>query len=146
MASLPMYDITEVRAAVGDFWCALAAEMQVSSDLLAWPSDLESTWLHPELLLSQTCGLPLIERLATRVQVLGTFRYTGVCDEQGCYRSVLIAREYAPIATFVGKRAAINSWGSLSGWASLAWSIDGLVPPAVLQGLSGQRAVSRTSQ
>ena len=77
-AALPMYDID--RAAVHAWWLGLATALRAEGlgDLparLRWPTDLDRHWAEPGLLLSQTCGMPLVTSLAGRVSVVGAFHY-----------------------------------------------------------------------
>jgi ABC-type phosphate/phosphonate transport system substrate-binding protein len=80
--------------------------------------DLLSHWRHPDLLLSQTCGFPLMTQLPD-VQTVGCFHYTA----PGCngihYRSFLVARatdKHPTLADFQGKRVACNARDSQSGY------------------------------
>jgi ABC-type phosphate/phosphonate transport system substrate-binding protein len=95
-AALPMYDID--RAAVHAWWLGLATALRAEGlgDLparLRWPTDLDRHWAEPGLLLSQTCGMPLVTSLAGRVSVVGAFHYAA----PGCtgieYRSELVVRD-----------------------------------------------------
>jgi ABC-type phosphate/phosphonate transport system substrate-binding protein len=129
-ASLPMYDAD--RTAVGQWWhaisLALHAEDVVSvPEALEWPDDLHAHWRDPRLLLSQTCGYPLMTTLLHDVQVVGTFHYTA----PGCsglhYRSDLLVRidDADAIEDFRGRTAAVNALDSHSGCNALR----GLVAP-----------------
>jgi ABC-type phosphate/phosphonate transport system substrate-binding protein len=135
IASLPMYDAD--RAAVGAWWVAISRALLAHgpSDVppaLEWPSDLDAHWRDPRLLLSQTCGYPLITRLLNDVQVVGAFRYTA----PGCsgihYRSELVARfdDATSIEGFRGRTAVVNAFDSHSGCNALR----GLVAPFAVDG------------
>ena len=111
-------------------------------EIAAWvPERLDRTipvresWIHPELALGQTCGLPLVERLTSAVRVVGAF-HPSVPDATGArYRAVVVAtRPGAPI-DFADEVAAVNEPDSLSGWLSLLHCIHGSVsrPAAVAQ-------------
>lgn len=130
IASLPMYDAD--RDAVAAWWSGIAHALQAQgvdnvAPALEWPDDLDAHWRDPRVLLSQTCGYPLMTRLKNAVQVVGAFRYTA----PGCvgihYRSELIARdgEVDTIESFRGRVAAINSTDSHSG----ANALKALVAP-----------------
>lgn len=124
-ASLPMYDAD--RVAVQAWWQGLARAMRAEGidgvpHAPVWPGDLDSHWCDPRLLLSQTCGYPLVTRLANVVQVVGAFRYTA----PGCsgihYRSELLVRNDDPgcrIEDFRGRIAAFNDPQSHSGCHAL---------------------------
>lgn len=84
-----------------------------------WPEDLLTHWQDNRLLLSQTCGYPLVSQLPA-VQLVGTFHY----QAPGCtgrdYRSWLVARDkQAALADFNGQRAVANSQDSHSGYNAL---------------------------
>ncbi len=124
-AALPMYDAD--RAALRAWWRGLAAAMRAEGlqgvpEVPYWPADLEAHWRDPRLLLSQTCGYPLVTSLAGAVQVVGAFRYIA----PGCagirYRSELVVRSEdraRAIEDLAGRTAAINSADSHSGWNAL---------------------------
>jgi len=124
LISLPMYAV--VRDDVEQFWLAFSRQLaSLSHDVfptdLSWPEDRLTHWQHPDLLLSQTCGFPLVEFLPN-VQLVGTFSY----DAPGCtgpyYRSFLLARHedrQASLADFRGRTLAFNSTDSQSGYNSL---------------------------
>lgn len=124
-ASLPMYDADP--PAVARWWRVIArhAQREGLAGLPvepAWPDDLQAHWHDPDLLLSQTCGLPLVTSLRGVVQVVGAFRY----DVPGCagidYSSVLVARADDParaLGDFAGRVAVVNDPGSQSGCNAL---------------------------
>ena len=92
---------------------------------MSWPQDLLPHWRDDRLLLSQTCGYPLVELLPD-VQLVGTF----LSSAQGCdgqrYRSWLVVRsadENLTLSDFRGRRAVCNSNDSHSGFNSLRYVI-----------------------
>jgi ABC-type phosphate/phosphonate transport system substrate-binding protein len=87
---------------------------EVADETLA----LEDAWLHPGLLLAQTCGYPFATRLRGHVRLVATPCY----DHPGCSGpisgSFLIVRadeSAASLADLAGRRAAINYRTSNSG-------------------------------
>ncbi len=145
LASLPMYDAD--RPAVERLWRGIACGLRREGidgmpEALAWPGDaLDEHWLHPRLLLSQTCGYPIVDRLRGQVQLVGTFRHAA----DGCdgirYRSKLVVREDDPgthVGEFRGRTAAYNSADSQSGYNSLL----ALVAPLAEGGRFFGRAVA----
>jgi ABC-type phosphate/phosphonate transport system substrate-binding protein len=127
IASLPMYDRPETAAANDRLWAgiarALAAEGIAAPAALDRATGLWETWTSPDLLLSQTCGLPFRSRLHTVVTLVAT----PVCDLPGTppghYHSVLVARRTDPrrsLAAFDGATLAMNEAMSQSGWAAPA--------------------------
>lgn len=124
-AALPMYDAD--RAAVQAWWRGLAAAMRASGlrdvpEAAEWPADLDRHWRDPRLLLSQTCGYPLVTGLAGVVQVVGAMRYSAPgCGGIG-YRSELLVRDDDSgriLDDFRGRVAAYNDRASQSGCHSL---------------------------
>jgi ABC-type phosphate/phosphonate transport system substrate-binding protein len=108
----------------------------------ASPWDL---WQSPDLLLSQTCGLPLRARLHDKVQLVTTPDFALPGCAPGYYNSVLITRAEhsdAPMATLLKGRIAINEGLSQSGWGALCrYAGDlGLTPARPI--LSGGHALS----
>lgn len=86
-----------------------------------WPDDLLTHWRDDRLLLSQTCGYPLMSQLPA-VRLVGAFHYQAPgCS--GCdYRSWLVARDPQALLTdFHGLRAVANSLDSHSGYNALRW-------------------------
>ncbi|WP_445663542.1 phosphate/phosphite/phosphonate ABC transporter substrate-binding protein [Enterobacter soli] len=75
-------------------------------------------WQNPQLILSQTCGYPLVTQLLD-VQVVGCFHYTAPGCESFYYRSVLVVREEDKQQTFADFRdrtVVCNSTDSQSGY------------------------------
>lgn len=75
-------------------------------------------WQHPNLVLSQTCGFPLMTQLPD-VQVVGCFHYTAPGCEGPFYRSLLVARAQdsdKTLADFRGRRVVCNAPDSQSGY------------------------------
>lgn len=112
IAALPMYNVTP----------ALAADwLNTRGDTLAIVDpgpDLTAFWLRDDVLLSQTCGYPLVHALADRVRLVAApdFDVPGCAD--GTYRSVLVAgaRVAEPsIEACRGLCAAYNADDSNSG-------------------------------
>ena len=125
IAQLPMYDWPEVRAATDALWATIHTALQkrgiASPDTLDRIEATETTWLSPRLLLSQTCGLPLVQDLRDQVTVLGRFTYQDL-SAIGDYHSVIVVRESDSIdhpEDLRGQRAAINHEDSYSGCLTL---------------------------
>ena len=80
--------------------------------------DLHSLWLAPELLVSQTCGYPLMTQLRGRVRVIGRPRYALAHSRNGEHCSLLLTRDDNPrtgLADFYNSRGVINGHDSNSG-------------------------------
>ena len=128
LAQLPMYDWPEIATATDALWGAIRDAFN-QRDIRA-PTTLdrslprEQVWLSKQLLLGQTCGLPLVQTLGKRVKVLGSFAYQGI-SPAGEYHSVIIARadNGKDLASLQGKRVAINGADSYSGCLALKCAV-----------------------
>ncbi|MFN4130921.1 MAG: phosphate/phosphite/phosphonate ABC transporter substrate-binding protein [Paracoccaceae bacterium] len=149
IASLGMYDRPETAAANDVLWALIRDGLTLrglsAPDALTrgaaayWPA-----WQSPDLLLSQTCGLPFRAQLHPRVTLIGTPDYGVEGCAPGYYRSVLIARLDDPRRTeadFSTARLAFNDPSSQSGWAAAQqhFSARGLTLRPTLQS-GGHRA------
>ena len=136
IASLPMYDFPELRAQTDALWQAIRSQLLDRGvadvpELLTRPEgELADHWRLPELLLSHTCGYPVV-RLLPDLHVLGSFGVAaGGSAPPGRYRSVLVARA---------------DDGSLSGWISLGWAFsqaDARPGPVVFTGAHAMSVVA----
>ncbi len=123
-----MYDWPEVAASTNRYWAMLAESLSdhgfSSVDIpatLKRDSDPHADWLLPDLLLSQTCGLPYVTQLRGKVTLLGRPHFDIQC-EAGNYFSVIIARrdaEFSNAGDFEGKWIAYNDPRSQSGFSAL---------------------------
>jgi ABC-type phosphate/phosphonate transport system substrate-binding protein len=133
VASLPMYDLAEVQPAAAALWSEVSGRLRDAGvndvpSSLRWGGNLYAdNWLHPQLMLSQACGWPVVDRLAGLVAVVGAFTY-GVSDATAHYRSLLVTRSDDAERPLAGRRAAVNSYDSLSGWISLQAAVQPLGP------------------
>ncbi|WP_133666618.1 PhnD/SsuA/transferrin family substrate-binding protein [Paraburkholderia sp. BL10I2N1] len=127
IAALPMYNVTPALAAD---WCSLLAdvlhEAAPQTRIVDPGDDLVTFWRRPDLLISQTCGYPLMRGLCERVQLIATPHF----DTPGCvganYSSVLVTCAGATgeaIEDFRGARAAYNQDDSNSGMNALRHSV-----------------------
>lgn len=99
-----------------------------------WPEgDLPEHWRSEDLLLSQTCGFPLVTQLPD-VQVVGSFHYSAPGCEGAGYRSFLVARhedKQQPLSAFLGRRVVCNSADSQSGYNVLMKMVTPLATDGV---------------
>ncbi|WP_448649883.1 phosphate/phosphite/phosphonate ABC transporter substrate-binding protein [Pseudomonas fluorescens] len=80
--------------------------------------DLHALWLAPELLVTQTCGYPLMTQLRGQVRVIGRPRYELAHGSKGEHCSLLLTRDDNPrsaLADFYNSRGVINGHDSNSG-------------------------------
>ncbi|WP_175772652.1 phosphate/phosphite/phosphonate ABC transporter substrate-binding protein [Paraburkholderia phenazinium] len=119
IAALPMYNVTPALAAEWRAWLADVLRVAAPHASIVDPGDnLHALWRRPDLLISQTCGYPLVNGLQRQVQLIATPQF----DAPGCtgaeYSSVLVTRADAPFDTLAacrGARAAYNQDDSNSG-------------------------------
>lgn len=148
IASLPMYDAPAIAGANSQLWAAIRDGLQASGvdapeALTRDTDDLHAHWRNPQLLFSQTCGLPLRAGLLDHVTLVTTPDYGLPGCPPGHYRSMIVARADDPrdtLAAFAGARFAYNDALSQSGWGSVV-----LETPEVLTGptlASGGHAAS----
>ena len=118
--ALPMYDIhhPDTLALAGTLARRLQAELE-------WPTDLLAHWRADDLLLSQTCGYPLMTALP-EAQLVGAFQLSAPGCDGVRYRSWLVARQedaHRALADFRDRRAVANSVDSHSGYNALRYVI-----------------------
>ncbi|MDN0123578.1 PhnD/SsuA/transferrin family substrate-binding protein [Yersinia aleksiciae] len=100
---------------------------------LVFPSDLLQHWRDPNLLLSQTCGFPLVNLLQQQVQLVGVFSYQSPYCSAEYYRSLVVVRandDGQTLADFRHRRVAYNSIDSQSGYNALR----ALITPLAVNG------------
>lgn len=124
IVALPMYDWPEIRTETDQFYALLRDSLAdrgfAPPEALDRGIGLMALWSSPDLLLAQTCGLPLVTRLRERVSVVGTPSYDIDCSF-GQYFSVLVVHRDSDIDTLsdsLGARFACNEVGSQSGYAA----------------------------
>ncbi len=126
IAALPMYDWPELHAPMDHLWAEIAHELR--NDGMKAPAQLarelpyDASWTRPDLVLGQTCGLPMATTLANRVSVVGTFDLALQACPPGHYRSALLVRAGSDIDCLEnarGRRLVINNLDSQSGFHSV---------------------------
>lgn len=125
IASLMMYRRGELADAHGRYWQLIRAALQdVGIDApAALSQDAEEffVWKHPDLVLSQTCGMPYRMWLHDQVDLVGTPDFGLAGCPPGSYRSVIVVRADDPrgdIADFEHAMFAYNQTFSQSGYAA----------------------------
>lgn len=116
-----MYDMPHLLDAHDRYWSAIRDALGHGPDTLTRDADPWTHWQSPDLLLSQTCGLPFRARLHDTVQLVGTPDYRLPDCPRGHYFSYLIQRRDDPrdLATLARDGTfARNDPLSQSGWAA----------------------------
>lgn len=125
IASLMMYLRPETEAAHARYWdlirAALARRGIGAPRVLSNDAEEFAVWSAPDLVLSQTCGMPYRTWLAERVTLIGTPDFGLKGCPPGYYRSALVVRRDDPrpdLAAFREARFAYNQTFSQSGYAA----------------------------
>jgi ABC-type phosphate/phosphonate transport system substrate-binding protein len=127
VASLPMYDLPEVRPALDALWAGLARHLAREGvpDVprsLSRAAPAGAVWSSPDLLLSQCCGYDLLHGFAGALRALATPCYRAPGCAGSAYASVVVVAEGSPargLEDLRGGVCAINAWNSHSGMSAL---------------------------
>ena len=123
LASLPWYDLREVRAANDALWDRVASELRARG-VVHVPIGLdrsvhyETQWTSPRFLFGQACGYDVRIAHADRLQLVAVPCYTAPGCEGPTYRSFIVVREdstYEQLEDLRGARSVVNSPTSHSG-------------------------------
>lgn len=88
-----MYDVTPALATEWRAWLADVLRMVKPACRIVEPDEeLHGFWRRPNLLISQTCGYPLMHGLHEQVQLIATPRFDAPGCEGAHYSSVLVTR------------------------------------------------------
>lgn len=141
---LGMYDMPALQPANDRLWAAIRSNLNDGPETLDRDRDFWEIWRDPDMVFSQTCGMPFRTQLHGTVQLVGTPDYGLPNCPAGYYRSVFVAHadttgDLAELCTGV---FAYNEAVSQSGWAAPTKHLEGLglKPAKVLQ--SGGHALS----
>jgi ABC-type phosphate/phosphonate transport system substrate-binding protein len=118
IAELQMYVAPELIHQANERWLARILEHLGETRRDAAGLSLPDQWLSPHLLLTQTCGYPLMTALRGKVRVLGRPRYELPDSSGGNHCSLILGRidDARPtLADFRGSRGVINGQDSNSG-------------------------------
>lgn len=129
--ALPMYNVTP---GLERLWLALLQDIRDALRGLGWardmqivqpPDDLLAFWRGPDLLLSQTCGYPLVNQLGTSVRVLAVPEFVFPGCEGIHYRSAIVVPQHgaACLEALRDRVAAINQHHSHSGMNALRHTV-----------------------
>ncbi|HGM5553436.1 TPA: phosphate/phosphite/phosphonate ABC transporter substrate-binding protein [Pseudomonas putida] len=115
---LLMYTAPEPIRLANERWIARILEHLGHSRLNAVSLSLPELWLSPDLLLTQTCGYPLMTLLRGQVRIVGRPRYELPDATAGNHCSLILSRtddNRKTLADFRGSCGVINSEDSNSG-------------------------------
>ena len=133
IANLMMYIRPELDDAHDNYWALirqnLAEEGIESPETLSQDAEEFSVWNDPELVLSQTCGMPYRTWLHGKVTLIGTPDFDNKDCPAGYYRSAIIIRVSETrknLPEFKGACFAYNQTFSQSGYAAPYWHLKPL--------------------
>ncbi len=125
IASLMMYARPEIAAENARYWAliraALAARGIAAPETLSDGAPEFDVWLSPDLVFSQTCGMPYRTKLADHVTLIGTADYGLENCAPGHYNSAVVVRADDPrdaFADFASARFVYNQECSQSGYGA----------------------------
>lgn len=124
-ASMPMYDRPELYDAHRHYWDLIRSNLEQNGidapSTLSQASEGISHWLAPDLVFSQTCGMPYRNFLHGKVHLVGTPVYDLPDCPSGHYFSALVVRTddlRTSLAEYDQARFAYNMEISQSGFAA----------------------------
>jgi len=131
IASLAMYQRPQLVDSHSRFWRLIASNLRDaglnSPEQLSQNAGEDRVWQHPELVLSQTCGMPYRTWLHDKVELVGTPDYGLTNCPPGFYRSALVVRLDDPreeLPEFRTSTFAYNQSFSQSGYAAPFWHLE----------------------
>jgi ABC-type phosphate/phosphonate transport system substrate-binding protein len=126
IAFLPMYAVRGAREHADTLWNCLRDSLRRNGfeapDQVSAIKPRIDGWLHPDLILGQTCGLPYITKLCDRVELIGTPDYGLEGCVPGFYHSALVVSAADPrqhLSEFFGATFAVNGTDSQSGYGAM---------------------------
>ncbi|AYF89221.1 phosphate ABC transporter substrate-binding protein [Pseudomonas sp. DY-1] len=117
-AELLMYVAPQCVEEANAIWLKRILELLGEDRIAADGLSLPELWTSPRLLLTQTCGYPLITQLRGRVRVLGRPDYVLPDSTDGWHCSLILARVHDARTTlddFLCSRGVLNDAGSNTG-------------------------------
>jgi ABC-type phosphate/phosphonate transport system substrate-binding protein len=117
-AELLMYPAPEPVREAGERWLARTLQL-LEAERLPWTgTDLHALFRSPDLLLTQTCGYPLMTQLRGQVRLVGRPDFDLPHSDNGEHCSLLLVRDDEPrdsLQALRGCRGAANSLDSNTG-------------------------------
>jgi len=153
VASMPMYDMPEVRSTLDSLWKDMARNLRLEgiSDVpgkLAHGRRLGNLWGNPALFISQCCGYDLVNRYAGTLVPIATPHYGAPGCKGYDYSSVVIVHEDCNSDDVLKMRGAVCVVNGLESYSGMG-ALRDLVAPSSLQGrffsdvkISGSHAAS----
>src|SRR5580698_8219429 len=129
VAFLPMYAVRGAQAHADALWDGLRDAIRnggidAPQRVAHFAPRLEG-WLHPDLIVGQTCGLPYITKLSDSVELIGTPDYGVEGCSPGFYHSTLVVASgdrRKHLSEFSGCTLALNGIDSQSGYGAVMFA------------------------
>ncbi len=123
LASLPWYDLSEIRAATDALWGRFAQNLRRHGvrdvpAMLNREAHYEQQWSSPDFLFGQACGYDVLLAYPQHLQVVATPHYLAAGCRRCEYSSFVVVRDDAACETLAdlrGARCVINTLSSHSG-------------------------------
>lgn len=126
VAFLPMYAVRGTDRHAAALWSCLRDSLRKGGieapERVSQFAQRLKGWLHPDLILGQTCGLPYITMLCDSVELIGTPDYGVEGCPRGFYHSTLVVSptdKRGHLSEFLGCTLAFNGKDSQSGYGAL---------------------------
>lgn len=138
LSALPMYDLPQLEPATDALWSAIA-ERLISAGAnapssLARGDDYAAVWRDPNLLLSQTCGYPLLKKLRQNVQLVATPAYAVpgcIGTKHSSFFIVNAASGNEELSDLRGRVCVVNEFDSNTGMNLLRYAVAPLAKEAI---------------
>jgi ABC-type phosphate/phosphonate transport system substrate-binding protein len=148
VAFLPMYAVRGTHDHTDTLWSCCRDSIrrngiEAPDQVAHFASRLEG-WLHPDLILGQTCGLPYITQLCSKTELVGTPDYAVDGCPPGFYHSTLVVSstdKRKHLSEFAGCTLTINGKDSQSGYGAIMRA----AAPYAQRGRFFQRAIHTRS-
>lgn len=143
VAFFPMYQMRGARQHAEVLWACLRDSIRKAG--LDAPERVDDFvprtkgWLHPELILGQTCGLPYVLKLRGKVELVGTPDYGVEGCPPGFYHSTIVVSRNdrrTDLSEFRDSTLAFNGEDSQSGYAAIMRAVAPLAREGRFFGLA----------
>lgn len=122
-----MYDPPELQDTADAWWRGISSALRAEGvedvpDRLDRRRSLDALWTSPDLLLTQTCGYPLLGAWSGHLQYVATPRYAAPGCDGARYCSFIVVAAGSTVCKLEdlrGKRCSINGRNSHSGFNAL---------------------------
>ena len=133
VASMPMYDLPEVRSSLDSLWAGFVRHLKRQGlnnipEKIVHGKNLTDLWNDPELWFSQCCGYDIVRGFASKLRPIATPHYGASGCRDADYASTIVVSENCKsddVLDMFGAICVVNGFESHSG----ANSLKALVAP-----------------